>query len=238
MLSRQENLRVLDLSFNDIENLPESVFSQTRLEIFRMAFNKLNEIPVKSLNPVQSSLKHLNLAGTKIKLISDSLLNQIQNIVYLDLSFNAIYQIDEKAFCCSPALVHLSLSHNPLKVVTSSIFQGLKHSLEHLDMSNTSLTILPSFHLPMLVQLNMSSNKLTFVPSTALANMSSLRSLDLSNNYLPNPPSMVWHIMPRLRELSLAWNPIKSLINESFLSLDRVESVDISYMDLDSVEVR
>ena len=238
MLNRQENLRVLDLSFNKIENLPEGFFSKTKLEIFRMAFNKLNEIPVKALNPVQSSLKHLDLSGNRIKLISDTLLNQIQNIVYLDLSFNSIYQIDEKAFCCSPALSHLSLSHNPLKVVSSNIFQGLMHSLEHLDLSNTSLTILPSFHLPKLVQLNMSSNKLTFVPSTALANMSTLRSLDLSNNYLPSPPSMVWHIMPRLRELSIARNPIKSLQNESFLSLDRLESLDISHMELDSVEVR
>ena len=84
----------------------------------------------------------------------------------------------------------------------------------------------------------MSSNKLTFVPSTALANMSTLRTLDLSNNYLPNPPHNVWHIMPRLRFLSLAYNPIRSLLNESFLSLDRLEKLDISFMDMDSVEVR
>ena len=115
---------------------------------------------------------------------------------------------------------------------------GLKYSLEQLDLSNTSLTILPSFNLPSLVHLNMSSNKLTFLPSTALANMSSLRCLDLSNNYLPSPPHMVWHIMPRLRYLSLARNPIKSLFNESFLSLDRLERLDISYMEIDSVKVR
>ena len=74
---------------------------------------------------------------------------------------------------------------------------GLQFSVEVLDLSNTSLTILPSFHLPQLASLNMSSNKLTFVPSAALANMSALRTLDLSNNYLPSPPAMVWHIMPR-----------------------------------------
>ena len=95
-------------------------------EIFKMAFNKLTEIPVKALNPVQRSLKHLDLSGNNISLISDSLLNQIQNLVFLDLSFNSIYQIDEKAFCCSPALVELSLSHNPLRVVSTSLFEG-KH---------------------------------------------------------------------------------------------------------------
>merc|ERR1719419_1282320 len=143
-----------------------------------MAFNNLLEIPVKTLNPVQSSLKHLDLSGNKISLISDSLLNQIQNLVVLDLSFNSIYQIDEKAFCCSPSLLELSLSHNPLKVVASELFEGIKNTLEHLDMANTSLTILPSFHLPRLLHLNMSSNKLTFVPSIALGNMTTLRTLD------------------------------------------------------------
>lgn len=96
---------------------------------------------------------------------------------------------------------------------------------------------MPSFPLPSLVSLNMSSNKLTFVPSTALANMTSVRGLDLSNNYLPSPPAMVWHIMPRLRTLSLASNPIKTLTNESFLSLDRLENLDISYMDIESIEI-
>ena len=124
MLNQQENLRVLDLSNNKIINIPESLFHKTKLEIFKMAFNKLTEIPVKALNPVQSSLKHLDLSGNNISLISDSLLNQIQNLVFLDLSFNSIYQIDEKAFCCSPALVELSLSHNPLKVVSTSLFEG------------------------------------------------------------------------------------------------------------------
>ena len=134
MLNQQENLRVLDLSYNNIASIPETLFQKTKLEIFIMAFNKLNEIPVKSLNPVQSSLKHLDLSGNKISLISDSLLNQIQNLVFLDLSFNAIYQIDEKAFCCSPALVELSLSHNPLKVVSSSLFEGNLDPVKRLTL--------------------------------------------------------------------------------------------------------
>lgn len=187
---------------------------------------------------MQGTLKHLDLSGNNISLLSESLLNQIQNLIVLDLSFNSIYQIDEKAFCCSPSLLELSLSHNPVKVVSAAQFDDLQHTIEHLDVSNTSLTILPAFHLPSLVHLNMSSNKLTFVPSTALANMSALKILDLSNNYLPNPPHMVWHIMPRLSYLSLARNPIRSLLNESFLSLDRVEKLDISFMDIESVEVR
>ena len=81
-----------------------------------MAFNNLQEIPVKSLNPVQSTLKHMDLSHNNISLISDSLLSQIQQLIILDLSHNSIYQIDEKAFSSSPSLLHLSLAHNPIKV--------------------------------------------------------------------------------------------------------------------------
>ena len=203
-LKRQHQLQVLDLSHNQLTNLPETLLEKTRVEIFKVAFNALQEIPVKTLNPVQSSLRHLDLSHNNISLISDSLLNQIQQLVTLDLAHNNIYQIDDRAFSSSPSLLHLSLAHNPVKVVSPSLFAGLEQQLETLDMANTSLTILPQFHLPALTSLNMSCNKLTFVPASALSNMTGLRMLDLSNNYLPSPPQMVWHIMPRLRHLSLA----------------------------------
>ena len=203
-LHRQHHLQLLDLSHNRLTSLPESLLQKTRVEIFKVSFNALQEIPVKTLNPVQSSLRHLDLSHNNISLISDSLLNQIQQLVTLDLGYNNIYQIDDRAFSSSPSLLHLSLAHNPIKVVSPSLFAGLEQQLETLDMANTSLTILPQFHLPALSSLNMSCNKLTFVPSSALANMTGLRTLDLSNNYLPSPPHMVWHIMPRLRHLSLA----------------------------------
>ena len=49
---------------------------------------------------------------------------------------------------------------------------------------------------------------------------------------------MVWHTMDRLRSLSIANNPIKTLTNDSFLGLERLEVLDISYMDIDSIKVR
>ena len=63
-----------------------------------------------------------------------------------------------------------------------------------------------------------------------------LRSLDLSNNYLPSAPHNVWHIMPRLRTLSLARNPIKVLANDSFLALERLEELDVSRLPLATIE--
>jgi Leucine-rich repeat (LRR) protein len=106
----------LDLSRNDLDTLPEGLFEATKLEILSVADNNLLEIPVRALNPVQSSLRQLDLAGNLIIMVSESQLGQIQQLVSLDLSRNNIHSLDSRALCCSPALVHLSLAHNPIQV--------------------------------------------------------------------------------------------------------------------------
>ena len=61
LFGNHRQLKVVDLSRNLLTSLPEQLFQRTSLEIFRAAFNRLHEIPIKTLNPVQSSLKHLDL---------------------------------------------------------------------------------------------------------------------------------------------------------------------------------
>ena len=117
-------LKVVDLSWNRLNTLPEQLFQRTSLEIFRAAHNSLHEIPIKSLNPVQSTLKHLDLTGNRITTISDSQLNQIQSLVELNLAQNHITIIDNQAFCCLPSLSSLDLSFNPLKRINAATFTG------------------------------------------------------------------------------------------------------------------
>ena len=68
-------------------------------------------------------------------------------------------------------------------------------------------------------------------------NMSNIRELDLSWNSMPSPPHNVWYILPYLTFLSLANNPMSSVKNESFLSLDRLQRLDLAGLEIVSVEV-
>jgi len=230
------NLEYFDVSNNFLNNINENLFQGTRLQTFKTTWNNLSEIPVKALNPVQSSLKHLDLAWNNISIISDSQLTQIRNLVKLDLSHNHIANIDERAFCCLADLVSLSLAHNPIKMFSNNLLEGVSSTLENLDLANTSLTLLPTLNLPHLISLNMSGNKLTFVPSSSLVNMTNIRSLDLSHNSMPSPPHNVWYILPAIATLSIAFNPILLLKNDSFMSLDRLQHLDIAGLDLLSLE--
>ena len=63
LFNSQTRLQYVDLSHNSIKSLPEQLFQRTDLEMFRASDNKLTEIPIKALNPVQSSLKFLDLDG-------------------------------------------------------------------------------------------------------------------------------------------------------------------------------
>ena len=47
------------------------------VKILQASNNRLSEIPIKALNPVQSTLKVLDLSGNRIGTISDSQLNQV-----------------------------------------------------------------------------------------------------------------------------------------------------------------
>lgn len=108
------------------------------------------------------------------------------------------------------------------------LFTGVRTHLQILKIANTSLTLLPSFQLPQLKTLNVSSNHLTFVAPETMANLSNVRDLDLSRNELATPPSSAWHSMHHLRTLNLAGNPISQYMNDSFLGLDKLEFLDVS----------
>lgn len=78
---------------------------------------------------------------------------------------------------------------------------------------------------------------MTFVPPETLHNLSDVRELDLSYNELPGPPNSAWQSMHHLRTLSLAGNPITTVMNDSFVGLERLETLDISRIRADNFSV-
>lgn len=84
-------------------------------------------------------------------------------------------------------------------------------------------------HLPFqnLQSLSLANNMLPTVPQELALNMSKLRSLDLSHNDLTVVP-LVLNSLPQLRDLSLAYNPVTSLNNQSLAGVaNRLREFDI-----------
>lgn len=232
-------LRVIDLSHNNLRSLAENIFFNEGLESLNLANNQLTKIPVTSItNLAALSVCDIDLSNNHIGAIhSADLSNKFRSLNRLDLSNNRLVRLEDAAFATLPHLMELNLGHNSELEVTGKAFIGLENCLLHLNLDNVSITAFPDLPLPFLRRLTIADNDLPFVPPELATNMTSLTSLDLSYNDLTNVP-LLTHSLPRLRQLSLAGNPISVLTNTSLLgAAETLKHLDISNLQLNSFEV-
>lgn len=232
-------LRVIDLSHNNLRSLAENIFFNEGLESLNLANNQLTKIPITSItNLAALSVCDIDLSNNHIGAIhSADLSNKFRSLNRLDLSNNRLVRLEDAAFATLPHLMELNLGHNSELEVTGKAFIGLENCLLHLNLDNVSITAFPDLPLPFLRRLTIADNDLPFVPPELATNMTSLTSLDLSYNDLTNVP-LLTHSLPRLRQLSLAGNPISVLTNTSLLgAAETLKHLDISNLQLNSFEV-
>lgn len=232
-------LRVIDLSSNNLRALAENLFPNSGLEILNLANNQLTKIPVSSINTVAAmTICEINLSNNHIGAIhSMDLSNKFKRLARLDLSHNRLVRLEDATFATLPHLMDLSLGHNFELEVTGRAFIGLENCLLHLNLDNVSITAFPELPLPYLRRLTIADNELPFVPPDLATNMTSLNALDLSFNDLTNVP-LLTHSLPKLRDLSLAGNPITVLTNTSLIgAAETLKHLDISNLQLNSFEV-
>ncbi|KAK2870231.1 hypothetical protein QQF64_021804 [Cirrhinus molitorella] len=167
-ISELNNLTHLNLSTNDLQNLPSRIFSSLpKLRTLDLSYNTVDVcyLPSSSGCLLWSnifSLKQLYLVGCSIQNIPSS------------------------TFKGTP-LTHLELSNNPdLNLKTESL-EGLANTLQHLGLGNTGLRdfdFSPYSHLKFL---NISRNSLPELPESLIE--LNLKLLDLRDNLLTTIPS-------------------------------------------------
>nr|XP_053641738.1 chaoptin-like [Cherax quadricarinatus] len=227
LFENHHRLRHFEVSFNELRSIPDGLFKSAPLEIFRARNNRFTKFPDTSLQRCADNIRVIDIAYNEISSLTDSMLGRFDNLVFLDVSHNHIKSLESQAFRGTWHLTVLDVSHNPVKDMQGYIFDGLQESLMNLSVANTSISAVPDFDLPRLMHLNISHNILTFLPSVTMANLSSIRVLDISYNELPVPANNAWQMLPRLRELYMPRNPIRTLTNDSFIGLERLEVLDI-----------
>ncbi|XP_035777157.1 chaoptin-like [Anopheles albimanus] len=231
-------LRVLELAHNTLKYLPDGLVQSEGLERLDVSHNQLTKIPVTAIsNLAAMALCELDLSHNHIGAIhSVDLNNKFRSLAWLDLSHNRLVRLEDAAFATLPRLATLDLSHNDELEVMGRAFIGLEGSLIELRLANVSLGAVPELASPSLRTLQISHNELPSIPPELAANLSALRSLDLSENDLTNVP-LITHSLPNLRNLYLAGNPITALTNTSLLgAADTLESLDIANLQLHLIE--
>ncbi|KTF77289.1 hypothetical protein cypCar_00042731 [Cyprinus carpio] len=167
-ISELNNLTHLNLSSNDLQNLPTRIFaSLPKLGTLDLSHNTVDVcyLPSSSGCVVWSnivSLKQLYLAGCSIQNIPSS------------------------AFKGTP-LTHLELSNNPDLNLKQESLEGLANTLQHLGLGNTGLQDFDFSLYGHLKSLNICRNSLPELPESLIT--LKLELLDLRDNMLTTIPS-------------------------------------------------
>ncbi|XP_047005145.1 toll-like receptor 2 isoform X2 [Schistocerca americana] len=161
-------LKELDLSANELEELPQSL--PGGLEILNVAYNRLS-----ALTTLSASLLNLNVSNNNIATLPEPLPAGLET---LDASHNRLQRLPQGL----PAgLQLLSLSHNQLQVLPDK----LPPKLQVLQVSHNQLqTLSPQMLVPLqqLQVLDVSHNELTTADGLWLSHQ--LRLLNISHNAL------------------------------------------------------
>ncbi len=165
-LGKLTNLEWLDLSRTKIEELSESLGKLTQLEVLYLSGTNIEELP-ESLGEL-TNLRVLALSGTKIEELSESL-GELTNLQKLDLSFADIEEMPESL--------------------------GKLTNLEWLDLSRTKIGELPESlgELTNLQVLGLSGTKIEEL-SESLGKLTKLESLELSVTKLKKLPYSLFQL--------------------------------------------
>ncbi|KOC68948.1 Chaoptin [Habropoda laboriosa] len=232
-------LEHLDLRDNRLSSLPETIFEPSRVrsvESIDLSGNRLNEIPMKSLQSQAGSLsrletpflKRLNLSGNRLTELGSSILQRATMLETLDVSRNRLPDFAGAiaALESLPALRSLDLSGNRPRTINESVTFDRLTSLRFLEIS----------HLPDCTRIernafkpfaNLRSLSAHDYPKLGyfdiqgiLKGMSKLETLDIEikDSSVGNEQLSI-RSHPRLREVILRGDRLRSVLSSSLVGV-------------------
>jgi Leucine-rich repeat (LRR) protein len=214
-IGKLDSLRALDLSHNNLADLPDSLTHCTGIERLWLGYNEFTAFP-----PVLWQLRSLRWLELGHNFINDSIPADIASLALLDtvyfsynripgisgeigrltglrsltLDYNDLVELPDSLVRCS-GLKKLMLNHCRLKKLPSEL--GRLSSLEYLLVEHNGLDSLPGSlrQLPNLKRLQIAGNNITSLPLTVeqLNNLEAERSDFIDNPYCELPDSIdVW----------------------------------------------
>ena len=195
-----------DCSNQDLHNVPSYVPNSIKvLDLSKNMFQEVNARQFKRFQNLETLILHNNHI-THLNNDSDT---ELPNVRYLDLEFNKLEDLNGAFLASFPNLLTLDIGDNPdsLKV---TMFKGLRNLIS-LDMSwmhtppiRTNTT--PFIELKYLEYLGMGYCGLSHLTDNTFNGIPNLLDLYLSSNYLTHLPSGLFITLTKLIRLDLRSN--------------------------------
>ena len=206
------NLETLDLSDNRLDSLDADWFQTTsRLSALRLQGNRLSTIHPEALSST-TELEELHLSGNLLGSVDGGLFRNCSSLRLLDLSRNPLRRLPDAGttFAGLTSLRRMNLSTTCLAELSFGGDSALP-VLEELDVSSNTLRNLSASTfagVAGLRRLHLSANDIDLLDNSTFSALSSLDLLELSSNALTSDDqlSAVLSVLPPSAVVDLSWN--------------------------------
>ncbi|XP_046577144.1 leucine-rich repeats and immunoglobulin-like domains protein 2 isoform X1 [Haliotis rubra] len=204
----------LDLSNNDIKFINNTVLHNlSSLQILKLNYNKLTEVPVMSAN---SSLTELALNHNAVNTLNPEAFQSMPNLKTLELNYNEIMDLPLGTFPAKSKLEKLFLNNNRIVSLELGSFVNIT-SLEWLKLNK---------------------NKLMEIQKHQFVNLTNLKTLELTRNRIHKVEGLAFAELKHLKVLKLKKNALTNLMDGAFYGLERVETLLLDHNNISSVQKR
>ncbi|XP_058121652.1 protein artichoke [Anopheles ziemanni] len=241
-LSTLGQLTYVNLAFNRIVAIPRSLF---RSDVHRnlveidLSFNQLQELPSGTFDSLEL-IQIINLSSNKIKAIQKNAFHDLPYLTYLDLSHNALQNVSEGAFSFLPGLLSVDLMHNELETLSLKVFRQVSNATTpmRLNISNNAIESLDGDVNSLLYVYSLDASHNQLQDTTVFRALAfSLRILYLNYNNFSSLGHHAFGDLQILEILNLAHNNISSLRRRSFAGLANLQEFDLSYNRIEGLQV-
>lgn len=176
------NLQVLRLSQNKISEFGDKALQGIQLLELDLSSNQLTNIP--NLCVSKSSLQILELSCNSIVQVEVGISNNMSELLMLNLECNEITEINNTDFAGLTKLEVLKLSKNKISIFGDEALYGIR--LIELHLFSNQLSNIPNLgdSKPSLQKLILTNNQITVIEVGVLNNMPELLQLNLANNFM------------------------------------------------------
>ncbi|XP_041980034.1 toll-like receptor 7 [Aricia agestis] len=228
------NCKLLKIPGNAFEGLRELKKLSVRSKNDDWSPSKNLELSLGTFNGLRE-LQTLDLGQNNLKVIPPDVFCALDNLQLLNITRNKIKSVDRLGFgkTCGSSLQSLDVSFNEIKSLSDeSEITGFRR-LQELKLQNNNISDISSEIFNGLISLrilNISYNKLQFIPEGTFANTKELREMYLNNNMLFELAKGVFHRLEQLLVLDLSNNQLSSahIDGGTFIGLIRLVILNLS----------
>ncbi|ESO91319.1 hypothetical protein LOTGIDRAFT_105202 [Lottia gigantea] len=224
------SLQNLYMNHNRIITIkPEAMQNLPNLKVMDLNYNEIMDIPLGTF-PTKSNLHQLFMNNNRIISLEKGCLDNLTSLEWLKMNKNKIMELNKMVFTNLTNLKILELMRNKIEVIEGLTFQGLTN-LQILKLKRNSITKLLDgafYGLDNIQNLQLDHNKITNVTQAWLYGLDSLKILTLSNNRIQPLESVSWDFCKSLHKLDLTHNKISYIAEKSFAKLHDLQNL---YLD-------